>query len=97
VEIKWTNEGIEKGMPYDFELRYMDNSVTYVEVKSTRSNSKACFGISIQQVLFARDAGPNYHLYRVYCAGDHRNVRLARIDNLAQRLVSKQLQLFVAM
>jgi hypothetical protein len=85
------------GLPYDFELIHGDDSRVYVEVKSTRSDQKACFGISIQQVLFATDKGQSYHIYRVYCAGDTERVRLARVDNVAQRLVSKQLQLFMAM
>jgi len=97
VSFIWTNQDTQKGLPYDFELTYRDNSRIYVEVKSTRSDQKACFGISIQQVMFAQEMGARYHLYRVYCAGDTKNVRLASIDNVAQRLICKQLRLFMAL
>ena len=97
VSFIWTNQDTQQGLPYDFELVYRDDSRVYVEVKSTRSDQKACFGISIQQVMFAQKMGPRYHLYRVYCAGDTKNVRLASIDNVSQRLMSKQLRLFMAL
>ncbi|PWA21480.1 hypothetical protein CCH79_00003388, partial [Gambusia affinis] len=36
-----------------------------------------------------------YHIYRVYSAGDAQNVRLCRIQNLAQHLHTKDLALFL--
>jgi len=92
----WANVEKESGLPYDFELRSPDAEVTYVEVKATLSDHKACFEFSQRQLVFASEKGARYHLYRVYCAGDPVRVRLVRVENLTKRLEERQLKLFMA-
>jgi len=92
----WANTEKESGLPYDFEVVCSDSEVTYVEVKATLSDHKACFEFSHRQLVFASEKGPKYHLYRVYCAGDPVRVRLVRVENIAKRLEEKQLKLFMA-
>jgi len=97
VRYQWANGVSESGLPYDFELMSSESDqVTYVEVKATLSDHKACFEFSHHQLMFASNKGPHYHLYRVYCAGDPVNVRLVRVENLARRLEERQLRLFMA-
>ena len=96
VNFNWANVDKESGLPYDFELMCSDSEVTYVEVKATLSDHKACFEFSHRQLVFASEKGPHYHLYRVYCAGDPVRVRLVRVENLAKRLEERQLKLFMA-
>lgn len=96
VSYEWLNTNQESGLPYDFELVSSDRDVTYVEVKATLSDHKACFEFSHRQLVFANEKGPRYHLYRVYCAGDPLRVRLVRVENLARRLEERQLKLFMA-
>jgi len=95
---QWANADRETGLPYDFKLKSSVNAeVTYVEVKATLSDHKACFEFSQRQLVFAGEHGANYHLYRVYCAGDPIRVRLVRVENLAKRLEERQLKLFMAL
>jgi len=96
VSFQWVNVDKESGLPYDFEVMSSDRELTYVEVKATLSDHKACFEFSHRELVFANDKGPRYHLYRVYCAGDPVKVRLVRVENLARRLEERQLKLFMA-
>jgi len=96
MSYQWVNVHKESGLPYDFELRSSDAEVTYVEVKATLSDRKACFEFSQHQLVFANEQGSHFHLYRVYCAGDPHRVRLVRVENLAKRLEERQLKLFMA-
>jgi hypothetical protein len=97
LRIHWANQEDETGLPYDFEVHHRGDdgepSVSYVEVKCTLSKNKEVFEISSQQVGFAQDQKENYHLYRVFGAGDPDNVKLIRISNLGQRLDQKQVRL----
>jgi hypothetical protein len=97
LRVHWANQEDETGLPYDFEVhRRRDNgetTVSYVEVKCTRSKSKQVFEISKPQVEFAQTQRENYDLYRVLGAGDPDNVKLIRISNLWQRLGRKQVRL----
>jgi len=92
----WANVDNESGLPYDFTVTSADCEVTYVEVKATLSDHKACFEFSHRQLVFAGEHGARYHLYRVFCAGDPVRVRLVRVENLTKRLEERQLKLFMA-
>lgn len=96
ASFEWVNSDCERGWPYDFEVMSTDSQVTYVEVKATLSDQKACFEFSHRQLEFATDKQASYHLYRVFCAGDPARVRLVRVENIARRLHDKQLKLFMA-
>ena len=99
VAIEWSNAVSQTGLPYDFIIRrrMVDGAETevYVEVKSTLSDKKACFEISMQQVMFAEENGAAYHIYRVYSAGNARQVRLAKVENLLAKLKCKQVRLLM--
>lgn len=45
------------------------DSILYIEVKSTKTNDKHSFEISMNEVLFAEEKGDNYAIYRVFNAG----------------------------
>ena len=94
--INWCNSDDETGNPYDFELTLNTENgevSIYVEVKSTLSDTKDLFEISVQQVEFAQQLKERFHIYRVFSAGDLEKVRLVRIDNLSLRLDQKQVKL----
>ena len=97
MSFRWANADRETGLPYDFEVVCSDSAVTYVEVKATLSDHKACFEFSHRQLVFATEHSASYHLYRVFCAGDPHQVRLVRVENLAKRLEDRQLKLFMAL
>ena len=101
VEIVWINEKGNTTAPYDIEIRR--NGVrggddrrpvlTYVEVKTTSSDQKDIFELSVQQLQFARAHQDAFHLYRVFNAGKPKNVRIRRLQNLAEHLERKAVKL----
>ncbi|KAL3859494.1 hypothetical protein ACJMK2_009713 [Sinanodonta woodiana] len=93
-EVKWINKEGETGAPYDLEVYYQNNpQVHYIEVKSTQSNNKEVFEISLPQIKFAERQKEHFHIYRVFNAGNSLLVRLIRISNLDMRLEQKQVRL----
>ncbi|XP_062567288.1 uncharacterized protein LOC134229558 [Saccostrea cucullata] len=98
IEVKWCNKEKEQGTPYDFELsRRTEDGVikTFIEVKTTLTDDKDVFEISSQQIQFAQEQRENFHIYRVFNAGDLERVRLVRIDHLCLRLDQKQVRLWM--
>lgn len=107
TQITWYNSDGETGQPCDFKLTFVsedddDDSdgsrgleVVYVEVKTTTKQDRHLIRLSANELDFALKKKEQYHIYRVYGAGDAQNVRLCRIRNLAQHLHSKSLELFL--
>ncbi|XP_049615652.1 uncharacterized protein wu:fj29h11 isoform X2 [Syngnathus scovelli] len=104
TRVVWCNQSGESGQPYDFELTFgpagqeddsVASDVLYVEVKSTQKKEKSFIVLSANELQFALTKKERYHIFRVYNAGDAENVRLCRIQNLAQHLHTKKLELFL--
>ncbi|CAH1791177.1 unnamed protein product [Owenia fusiformis] len=87
--VEWCNEESESGWPYDFRIisknptEYED---IYIEVKATKEDKKNYFDITQREVMFAHTQKQNYHLYRVYNAGQVDSVRLCRLQNLSSKI-----------
>lgn len=98
THVMWCNQSGETGQPYDFKLTFRSTGepeVVYVEVKSTIKKEKSFIHMSANELDFALKERERYHIYRVYSAGDAQNVRLCRIQNLAQHLHTKDLALYL--
>ncbi|XP_031729731.1 protein NO VEIN isoform X1 [Anarrhichthys ocellatus] len=98
AHILWCNQSGESGQPYDFKLTFGPAGgpvVVYVEVKSTIKKEKSFIHLSANELDFALKEKERYHIFRVYSAGDAHNVRLCRIQNLAQHLHTKDLALYL--
>lgn len=94
----WKNRDEEAGCPFDFEVKVADkkgSQTIFVEVKSTASEGKEAFEISLQQVKFANSLKDNFHIYRVFNAGNPERVKLIRIKNLQKWLSTKQVKLCI--
>ncbi|KAF3795130.1 hypothetical protein EJ110_NYTH06053 [Nymphaea thermarum] len=63
--IKWVNEDVETGLPYDIIITEEDDSVQYIEVKATSSPKKDWFEMSANEWLFAVQNGDSYSIARV--------------------------------
>ncbi|RNF26749.1 uncharacterized protein Tco025E_00983 [Trypanosoma conorhini] len=78
VEVVWVNEHGEHGTPYDILLvrRVVRDAaaststeiLAYVEVKSTCTNARRDFEMSLRELLFAARFGRAYKIYRVFRA-----------------------------
>ncbi|KAF7655711.1 hypothetical protein LDENG_00052270 [Lucifuga dentata] len=99
--VLWCNQSGESGQPYDFKLTFgpansgREPWVVYVEVKATVKREKSFVQLSANELDFALKQKEHYHIFRVYSAGDSQNVRLCRIQNLAQLLHTKDLALYL--
>lgn len=94
--VNWCNEDKELGQPYDFEVGVVTENGTftvYIEVKSTLSNTKEVFEISYPQIKFAQEHKERFHVYRIFNACNPDQVRLVRIQNLAEKINEKQVRL----
>lgn len=102
VEIIWVNERGNTTAPYDIEIRRNSNGVendenchtviTFVEVKTTSSDQKEVFELSVPELSFAKEKQKALHLYRVFNAGKP-SVRIRRLKNLAAQLERKTVKL----
>ena len=66
--------------------------ITFVEVKTTSSDQKEVFELSVPELSFAREKQNALHLYRVFNAGKP-SVRIRRLKNLAAQLERKTVKL----
>ena len=102
VEIIWVNERGNTTAPYDIEIRRSLNGlendencptvITFVEVKTTSSDQKEVFELSVPELSFAMEKRKALHLYRVFNAGKP-SVRICRLQNLAAQLERKTVKL----
>ena len=101
VEIKWLNEGEEAGAPYDIIVKHKNapedtRPEIFIEVKTTVGHEEKEFEISSQQMRFAFESGPHFHLYRVsgLLAPDF---RLRSLENLASHMDKKAVKTFMVL
>ena len=101
-EIVWMNENENTTTPYDIEIRQHISGVkesdkrtvvTFVEVKTTSSDQKDSFELSVPELQFALKHQVAFHLYRVFNAGKPDIVRIRRLQNLATHLEKKTVKL----
>ncbi|XP_068725664.1 uncharacterized protein [Montipora capricornis] len=96
VEIVWINEKGNTIVPYDLEIRRRVPGsekpvITYIEVKTTSSDQKDVFEISVQELQFAMAKQQAFHLYRVTLIPDR--LRIRRLKNLAYQLEKNNVKL----
>ena len=83
--IEWVNEHTESKAFYDVKMTNpADGSVVFVEVKTTRSGDKNAFEVSPWEWDFACRPGVEYHVYRVYSAGERGRTRVTIVRNPAK-------------
>ncbi|CAN6343249.1 unnamed protein product [Urochloa humidicola] len=66
ANVKWVNEEVESGLPYDITVKREDGNTEYIEVKTTESDTKNWFIISPGEWDFAREKGDLYSIARVF-------------------------------
>lgn len=93
-QVIWVNESAESGLPYDVVIKRNDVEI-FIEVKSTSTSEKHVLEISSREIMCAYEKQENYHLYRVYNAGNPHDCRVARLCNLASNLDTKAVSLFI--
>ena len=83
--VTWVNEHAESKCFYDVKMRNVrDGRTVFVEVKTTRSADKNAFEVSPWEWDFACKPGVEYHVYRVYSAGERGRTRITIVRNPAK-------------
>lgn len=83
--VTWVNEHAESKSFYDVKMRNVsDGRIVFVEVKTTRSADKNAFEVSPWEWDFACKPGVEYHVYRVYSAGERGRTRITIVRNPAK-------------
>ncbi|XP_065628200.1 protein NO VEIN-like [Quercus suber] len=92
--VKWVNEDIETGLPYDIIVG--EENREYIEVKATKSRSKDWFNISIREWQFAVEKGESYSIAHVLL-GKNNVARVSVFKNPVKLCQLGKLQLVVMM
>ncbi|CAN6486909.1 unnamed protein product [Victoria cruziana] len=93
--IKWVNEDVETGLPYDIIITE-DDSVQYIEVKATSSTKKDWFEMSANEWLFAVRNGDSYSIARVVLSPPEQ-ARISLFKNPVKLCQKDVLQLAILM
>ena len=91
--VKWMNEKKESGLPYDIQIRTKNNSIEFIEVKTTRIQGQHTFQISIGEVECLLKNPSTYHIYRVYYSDDVQMSEISILSQVKNHLDQKQLAL----
>ncbi|XP_076889132.1 protein NO VEIN-like [Bidens hawaiensis] len=94
--VKWVNEASESGLPYDIEVCDDENRKEYIEVKTTDSETKDWFEISVNEWQFAVKKGEYFSIARVVLLSD-KQARVTVFKNPARLCQLGQLKLAVLM
>lgn len=79
VKVQWLNKINDRGEGYD--IKVIDNNVEeYIEVKSTKTDTKDWFEVSGKQWKLMERIKDKFHIYRVYNAGT-KEAKLIDIPN----------------
>ncbi|KAL8227348.1 hypothetical protein R6Q57_017180 [Mikania cordata] len=92
--VKWVNGASETGLPYDIEVCDDENRKEYIEVKTTDSETKDWFEISVGEWAFAVKKGESFSIARVVLLGD-KKARVTVFKNPAKLCRVGQLKLAV--
>jgi hypothetical protein len=79
-DFKWMNQSKETGMPYDFEITNLDNSVVFSDAKSTSFKFELPIILSSGELSFINDNKDKYLIHRLYSINDQPKLRVC--DNI---------------
>lgn len=79
-DFKWMNQSKETGMPYDFEITNLDNSVVFSDAKSTSYKFELPIILSSGELSFINDNKDKYLIHRLYSINNEPKLRVC--DNI---------------
>lgn len=79
-DFKWMNQSKETGMPYDFEITKMDNSVIFSDAKSTSYKFELPIVLSSGELNFINENKDKYLIHRLYSINEEPKLRVC--DNI---------------
>lgn len=79
-DFKWMNQSKETGMPYDFEITNLDNSIVFSDAKSTSYKFELPIILSSGELNFINDHKDKYLIHRLYSINNEPKLRVC--DNI---------------
>ncbi|WP_188049339.1 protein NO VEIN domain-containing protein [Flavobacterium sp. GP15] len=80
TDFKWMNQSKETGMPYDFEITNLDNSIVFSDTKSTSYKFELPMILSSGELKFINDHKDQYLIHRLYSINENPKLRVC--DNI---------------
>lgn len=77
---KWINQSKETGMPYDFEITNLDNSIVFSDAKSTSYKFELPMILSSGELNFINENKDKYLIHRLYSINEAPKLRIC--DNI---------------
>nr|XP_011462802.1 PREDICTED: uncharacterized protein LOC101296952 isoform X3 [Fragaria vesca subsp. vesca] len=69
--VRWVNERIETGLPYDIVVGAKEDRLEFIEVKATQNQRKDWFRISMREWQFAAEKGEAFSILHVLLLGNN--------------------------
>lgn len=79
-DFKWVNKSKETGLPYDFEITKLDNSVVFSDAKSTSYKFELPIILSSGELKFINENKDKYLIHRLYSINEEPKLRIC--DNI---------------
>ena len=75
-DFKWLNQSKETGMPYDFEITTLDNTIFFSDAKATNYKFSQPMILSTGELKFINENKENYLIHRLYSISDVPKLRV---------------------
>jgi hypothetical protein len=79
-DFKWMNQSKESGLPYDFEITNLDNSLIFSDAKSTSYKFELPIVLSSGELNFINENKDKYLIHRLYSINEEPKLRIC--DNI---------------
>ncbi|KAJ1293140.1 hypothetical protein BS78_01G045100 [Paspalum vaginatum] len=76
--VRWVNEEIETGLPYDIVITHTEGHKEYVEVKATVSSRKDWFDVTPREWQFSLEKGDSFNIARVVFSGKKASIEILK-------------------
>lgn len=93
-DFKWMNQSMETGMPYDFEIINLDNSVVFSDAKSTSYKFELPMILSSGELNFINDNRNRYLIHRLYAINETPKMRVCDSINFVSDIFIPNYNIF---
>jgi hypothetical protein len=93
-DFKWMNQSMETGMPYDFEITNLDNSIVFSDAKSTSYKFELPIILSFGELNFINDNRNHYLIHRLYSINETPKMRVCSSINFVSDIFIPNYDIF---
>jgi hypothetical protein len=93
-DFKWMNQSKETGLPYDFEITNMDNSIIFSDAKSTSYKFELPIILSSGELKFINEKKDKYLIHRLYLINQEPKLRICYNIHNVSTIFLKNYEIF---